>query len=62
MTKDKDLIDKLALHMADELGQLGHHEERWYSIRQRQKYERHAKNIVTLLRNEGFAVEHRSHQ
>lgn len=59
--KDKELIEKLAFHIADEAGQLGHHEERWYNISQRRKYEAQAKNIVTLLRNGGFVIEPRPH-
>jgi hypothetical protein len=57
MAKDKELIQKLAFHIAEEAGQLGHHEERWYNNEQRRKYEAQATNIVILLRNSGFTVE-----
>lgn len=59
-TKDKELIEQFAFHMAEEMGQLGHHEDRWYSIEQRRRFERHAKNVITLLRNGGVAVESRA--
>lgn len=57
--KDKELIERLAMHMADELGRLGHHKERWYSTTQRRDHEAKAKNIITLLRNDGFTLERR---
>lgn len=58
--KDKALIERLALHIAEEAGQLGYHDERWYDDQQRDMYQHRAKNIVTLLRNEGFVIKHRS--
>lgn len=57
--RDRQLIQRAALHMAEELGQLGHHEGRWYNPEQCRKFEAYAKNIVTLLRNEGFTIESR---
>jgi hypothetical protein len=49
-------VQQLALHIADEGGHLGFHDERWYSDDQRRAFEDKARNVIQLLSNDGYTI------
>ena len=54
--EEQKLVERMALYIADEACQLGFHEGRWYNPAQKKKYLRQAKNVIQLLRSEGFVI------
>lgn len=57
--EEQKLVERMALYIADEAGQLGSHDDRWYTAEQKKIYLRQAKNVIQLLRNDGFVIGER---
>lgn len=53
---DKATLERIAFHLADVGGHLGHHAERWYSDDQKVRFIAKASQIVRALKRDGIEI------